>query len=261
MENNEKEVKMILGNNPAPADMLVFDDPTYGKRVFVRQGGNQYKEETKPPKEPVWIHNKREFEMDDARAFVGAVTRYGKPAEGVVFYSAEKITMFFNAMNREESITLPLKLSLELTAFLGEGPGIIRSQKSFLKALETYPECVKDVTMIRAMAERLQMSKEITFESNLDPDNISFVYTEKGGKQEGKMPKKLTLNLPYFEGSESRIEIEVALSVEMPTKPDEKPAFKLENVKHERTEKDALALEVQGLQQKLPEWLFLHGEF
>lgn len=259
MENIEKELKLIVGDRPVPADMLVYSDPCYGERVFVRKGA-EYIEQTKTPKEPVWVHSKRNYVMKDPAAFVAAVSQFGNSDDGVIFYGPERVVMFFDETNREESIALPLAKSLELAAFLGKGPSAVFSQKQFLKTLETYPECVQNVVNIRAMVERLQMSKEIAFESNLDPDNITFIYIEKGGQQEGKLPKKLILMLPYFEGSEKKITIEADLDVEMPKAEGEKPTFKLEDVKHARTEKEALWLEIEGLRTALECWLFLNGE-
>ena len=256
---NERKVKMILGDQAVPADMLIYDDPVYGNRMYVRKG-TEYVEQTKTPKEPVWVHNLRKYVMSNSASFVAAVSQFGNSDDGVIFYGPERVVMFFNEANREESIGLPLALSMEMRAFLGDGPGVAGSQKSFLTALETYPECITDAVTIRAMVERLQMSKEIKFESNLDPDNITFLYSERGGQQECKLPKKLTLVLPYFEGSGNKVTIEAVLDVGMPQAESEKPSFKLENPKYARTEREALQLEIKSLQAALPGWLFLNGK-
>lgn len=261
----QKEVKLVTGDATVPADMLMYVDPERGQRCFVRKG-SEYQEVTKDPKEPLWVHKLRDHAMRDAESFVAFVKQYGDPKKGSVFYSSGAgerftVTMFFDAMNREESVELTFSRSLELQTFLGKGPGAIMNQKQFLKTLETFPECIESVTAIRAMVERLQMSKEIKFESNLDPDNLTFIYSEKGGQQEGKLPKKIMLTLPFFEGSENRIRIEVDLDVEMPKSEGDKPSFKLENVKHARTERDAVKAEIDSMKQKLSGWLFLNGDY
>ena len=268
MTDERKEIKLV-GDQPIPADILVYKDPVYGERVFTRDGF-KYTEQTKEPLQPIRTHADRTYVMHDSTSFIAAVIKYGDDKKGIIFYElafsqAEKsgaVTMFFDEDSRKERINLPLTRSLEFRNFLN-GPEKTFNQKAFLKLIDTFPECISGgVGTLRPMIEKIQLSTEIEFESNLDSDNLTFIYKEKtGGNQTGTLPKKLALSLPFFEGSENKISIEADLEVTMPKEEGAKPTFKLVNVKHERTEREALTAEINSLQTKLTGWQFVNGKF
>lgn len=270
--SENQEVVLTVGKPVIPADYLTFKDATYGERHFVRNGEG-YDEVTKDPVEPIRVHADRQYIMHESVAFVDAVEEYGNKDTGIIFFEllsdlpgiAGAVTMFFDQSSRKEKITLPLARSLEFRSFLN-GKEKMFSQKDFLKLIDTFPECIEidssNVNVFRAMVEKLQLSTKIDFESNADPRNLTFIYQERsGGDQTGSIPKKITLVLPYFEGSGNKVVIDADLEVTTPKNEGEKPSFKLGNVKHERTEREALKMEIDSLQSKLAGWLFVNGKY
>jgi len=268
MKEDTQEVRLTVGKPIIPADQLIINDKVYGERHFLREGAG-YKEYTKDPIVPIRIHVDRKYVMHDSASFIEAVKMYGESEKGVIFYeltatqnnTAGTVTMFFEHGNRKESVTLPLLRSLEFRAFLN-GKEKAFSQKEFLKLLETFPECVGYAPLLRPMVEKVQLSTKIEFEANLDPNNITFIYQEKsGGNQTGTLPRKITLSLPYFEGSTNKVTIEADLEVTMPKQENAKPEFRLVNIKHERTEREALTAEIATLHVALTGWLFVNGKY
>lgn len=264
---DQKEIKLLMSDQTVPVDYILYDDPIYGKRIFVRQGTG-YKEETKPTPEPVRIHADRAYTMNDASSFVAAVQKYGDPMSGIIFYDEIGVTMFFDEDSRTEKVSLPLTASHQLGAFFKadeDGVGVrgTFTQKEFLKLLDTYPECISNISTLRPMVEKVQLSTTIDFEANLDPNELTFIYQEKsGGNQTGKLPKKLMLTLPYFEGSMNTVTIAVDLEITKPYSDTEKPIFTLTNINYQRILREALVMEIVELQKLLPEdWIFVHGTF
>jgi len=267
MTEDKQKIELVMSDRVVPSDMLVYTDPVYGQRVFTRKNF-EYEERTKHPLQPLRTHTDRKYVMTDSASFIAAVKKYGDATKGIVFYVGNhgenntKVTMFFDEDSREEHIQLPLSSSLEFRSFLN-GKEKTFNQKDFLKLVDTFPECIVvdgSVSYFRAMAEKLQISTKIDFESNVDPDNLTFIFQEKsGGDQAGKLPKKIKLSLPFYEGSTNKVEIDVDLEVTTPKNEGEKPMFKLVNVKHERTEREALKSEISTLQLALSDWLFVNG--
>ena len=262
-----EKLELTLGGAQKAADYIVYKDSVYGERVFVRNG-DKYTEETKKKLQPIRIHSDRKYVMTDSVSFTAAVKKYGDATKGIIFYVGNhgqnntRVTMFFDEDSREESIQLPLTSSLEFRAFLN-GKEKTFSQKDFLKLVDTFPESIVvdgAVPYFRHMVEKLQISTKIDFESNVDPANLTFIYQARsGGDQTGKLPKKIKLSLPFYEGSTNKVDIDVDLEITTPKNQDEKPAFKLVNIKHERTERDALKAEIATLEQALDGWLFVNG--
>lgn len=258
--DEKKRFELSFGPTAIPKETFTIVDKVYGERYYVRKG-EDYIEVTKPPVVPVRVHEDRSYIMNDSASFIDAVKKYGDKSAGIVFYDKSAITMFFSEDSRKESIRLPLALSLEFRSFLG-GKEKTFDQKGFLKTLETFPECVENVAVLIPMIEKVQLSTSIEFESNADPNNVTFIYQEKsGGNQTGRLPKKLTLTLPYFEGSENTVEIDADLEVTMPKEEGSKPLFKLVNIKHERTEREAIKSEINSLSENLYGWLFVNGKY
>ena len=270
MEKNTQEVQLTVGKPVIPDDHITFIDKAYGERHFLRNESG-YEEVTNPLVNPVRVHADRKYTMSDSAAFVAAINKSGGvPADGIIFYQGNYgqnntvVTMFFDQNTRQEFIKLPLKNSLELRQFLGKGDEKTFDQKAFLKLIDTFPEClsVDSLPLFRAMVEKLQLSTTIDFESNADKDNLTFIYKEKtGGDQTGRIPKTLELYLPFYEGSDNRIAINVDLEVTTPREEGKKPELKLVNVKHERTEREALKREIASLQESLEGWTFVNGAY
>ena len=263
---DKEEVTLTVKKQDIPADILFYEDKVYGKRVFVRNG-TEYEEKTKPLVNPILVHKPREYVMHDSASFIAVVSQYGDREKGIVLYTGNigandtVVTMFFEEDSRSEFVKLPLKNSLELRSFLGTGKEKGFAQKDFLKLIDTFPENISNLGTLRPMVERIQLTTEIDFESNLDTDNLTFIYKEKsGGNQTGRLPKKLSLSLPFYEGSSNSVAIEVDLEVTVPKEDGAKPTFKLSNVKHERTEREALTAEIATLSSALSGWMFVNGK-
>ena len=265
-----KEIKFVMSDQIVPADLLVYKDPVYGERIFTRKGA-EYVEQTKGPLQPIRKHSERKYAMSDSASFVAVLKKCAQDsAKGLIFYQEDRITAFLEEDNRDESVSLPLKKSLEMQQFFSGGlnePGVgVFNQKSFLKLLDTFPECVTaegtTVHVMRALIEKMALAVEISFESNLDPDNLEFLYKEKagGGSQSGKLPKKITLSLPYYEGSKNKTVIHVDLDIVMPKAEGDKPKITITDVKHARTKRDALEAEIASLKTELTGWLFVNGQ-
>jgi hypothetical protein len=266
MTVEKKEVSLTVGDAVLPADQFTIQDKAYGERNFVRDG-ETYREVTKDPVVPVRTHSDRSYVMHDPASFISAVSKYGDKSKGIIFYNGAHgqdgtlVTMFFEEDSRKESIKLPLAWSLEFKSFLN-GKEKAFDQKGFLKLLDTFPECVSSaVATLRPAVEKIELSTAIDFVSNLDTDNLTFIYQEKtGGNQTARLPKKLAIELPFYEGSSNKVTIIADLDVTMPKEEGAKPQFKLSNVKHERTERDALKSEIASLSAALAGWLFVNGK-
>lgn len=268
MDKEKQEVQLTVGKTVIPADFFTIPDKTYGERHFVREEQG-YTEVTKDPVEPIRPHVDRLYVMHEPQSFIDAVNKYGDYKTGVIFYEllhggSGTITMLFDHDNRKEKIVLPLARSLEFRTFLA-GPSKEFSQKEFVKALNAFPECVKveDFTLFRGMAEKLEVSTTVDVESNVDRDNITLMFKATNNTQAtGRLPKKFKLALPFFEGSKNIVEIDVDLEIKTPrTETDEKPKFILANIKHERTEREALQLEIATMQATLKNWQFINGKY
>lgn len=256
---DENELTLRLDGGAKYADFFVHNDPVYGSRLFVRDG-ETYKEQTNKAIEPVRCLNDRKYDVRESTSFVEYVKTYGNPAEGIVFYIEKGVTMFFDEKNRVERVHLPFGYSLELQAFLGaEGVKRTHAQKDFVKTIETFPDVVKGIDAVLPHLKLLTMSKQIVFESNIDPDNYTFVYREKGGDQSVNIPKQLTLIMPYIEGSEVKVEIVADLECEMPTGEGQKPTFILTDPRQKRTLKDVLKREIEVIKASLAGWMFVQG--
>lgn len=253
-----QEVKLSLAGTSNPQDGFSIDDKVYGERHFTREG-DRYKEVTLPPLVPVRTLKDRSYTVRDSASFVEYVKRYGDATNGIIFFNSAGVLMFFDEKNRVEKVNLPFAQSLELSAFLGKGPGKEFDQKRLVKTIETFPEVVGDSDMLLPCLTLLQMSKQVDFESNIDPDNHTFIYKDKAGDQTTRLPKQIRLWLPFFEGSQNKMFVLVDFEVEMPTSEGARPVFRLLNPRAERTERDAVEMEIETIQKELPGWMFVQG--
>jgi hypothetical protein len=253
-----QEIKLTLCGGKKPQDGFSINDKVYGERHFIREG-DRYKEVTLPPLIPVRTLKDRSYTVTDSASFVSYVKRYGNPDEGIIFFNSTGVVMFFDEKNRVEKVSLPFAKSLELIAFLGNDNGKEFDQKRLAKTIETFPEVVADSDILLPCLTLLQMSKQVDFESNIDPHNHTFIYKDKSGDQTTRLPKQIVLNLPYFEGSVNKVNVLADFEVEMPTSAGAKPVFRLHNPRAERTEREAVEKEIETIKAELPGWMFVQG--
>lgn len=258
---SEKELKVGVGLQEKPEDRLTIIDSELGReRHFTREGAG-YKEITTGSLEPRRKVRDRSYRMNTARSFVDYITEHGDAEKGIIFARERGLQMFFSEASRDQGIVLPFERSLERDTFLGDGNGRSFNQKDFVRALEMFPDCIEQNAngILLAAIEHIDVSVAIEFESNIDPNNFIFSYSEKGGDQTGRIPKKLRISMPYFEGSSVETEVDVELIVEVPKSPGDGLWFVLREPKHKRTLRDALDKEVNSIKGQLPDWLFVNG--
>lgn len=242
-----------------PKDHISFKEAGYGERHFVRKGEG-YEEVTKPLQEPVRVHKDRSYTVNDSDSFIGYVEEYGDKEKGIIFCGKDNIVMFFDEASRAEKVVLPFQPSLEIRSFLGDIAGSKRfTQKDFAKVLETFPDAVEGQKLLLPCVERLKIETQVEFESSLDERDHMFMYREKDGTQTARIPKQITLVMPFFERSKNKVTILADLDITRPRSADEKPVFTLTNPRHERTHREAIEAEVDGIRDALKGWMFIWG--
>ncbi|GEM_PF-3963598 len=251
------EIKLRVAGDKVE-DFITFEDKEYGQRYFIRDG-QSYKEVTLPRVKPVYPHSTRRYHLMDTQSFIAAVRRYGNPETGIIFYNEHGITMFFDERSRAEKITLDFKPSLELLTFIPEGEKVF-TQKKFLKALESFPDGVENAMFVIAEIKKFRMEQIINFESEIEDGYHTFIYKEKEGRQTGKLPKHLTLRIPFFRESTIVREILCDLEIQKPKSADDKLQFTLIDPRFEYTKRDALRAEIEMIKSELNDWFFVYGE-
>jgi len=241
-----------------PKDHISFKEAGYGERHFVRKG-EAYDEVTKPLQEPVRVHRDRCYAVNDSDSFVRYIGVYGDEGKGIIFCGNNQLVMFFNEASRAERVVLPFQPSLELKSFLGDGPKKTFTQKAFAKVLETFPDAVEGQKLLLPCVERLKIETQVEFESSIDETDHVFFYREKDGTQTARIPKQITLGIPFFERSKNTVLITADLEITRPKSADEKPVFILTNPRHERTHREAIEAEVEGIRNELKNWMFVWG--
>lgn len=260
MPKEEKTAALAVIAADRTEDHISFLDETRGRtRHFIRND-ESYMEVTDSLLEPERFHKDRSYGVGDMNSFVTYVHKYGDSKDGIIFYSSAGLFMFFDEKNRVETVTLNFKKSIELEAFLYTD-GIERSfdQKSFAKLIETFPECIEDHQALLPNVQHIKMDATVDFESKIDDTDHIFLYKEKGGTQTAKLPKRIMLILPYFEGSENKVTIQADLEVYRPKSEDERLRFTLSNPRYQATEREAIELEVSTAKKALSKWFFVKG--
>ena len=176
---------------------------------------------------------------------------------GVVFYTnSGLIGLHSNEMPNGNRVNYNFEFSPELMAWKNM---VRRPHKMFRKFLEERLDELVDATIFKALAV-LKMNTSIHFESDFDDDrNYGFVYEEREAKGSSKIPKELTVKVPFF-ANNSPQEIPLRLSVSQPKDPDSKPFFTIEIVREERLLADNVAKLIANLRKVLPDHMILHGE-
>lgn len=261
MSDDKKKVELSTKPEGLPEDMIQFTEEGFPQRTFLRRG-DQYSEVTSKAVQRVMRNSDREYHMYTPDAFVTCISKYGNATEGVIFYSQEQegLVMYFNEAKRQEFVKINFVKSLEVTALLGQhGLGKDFVQKDFVDTVETFADCIQGGPELLALATHVKMDSTVNFESNIDPRNHVFMYSDKKGEQTARFPKKLALTIPFFEGSKIKTEVVVNLEIQMPKSADEYVVFTLSDPKGSRTAREAFQTEVDDLKKALKNWLFLAG--
>lgn len=178
-------------------------------------------------------------------------------AGGVIFYTDSGLTGLHNYyMPRGNRIHYNFELSPELMAWKGV---VGHSHRAFKKFLEERLDELADTAIFKTLAT-FKMNTTIHFESDFDDDrNYGFVYQEKEAKGSSKIPKELTINVPFFTGDPPQ-EISLRLDVSQVKDPDAKPTFSIEIIRESRLLADNVALLIEKLRTDLPNQMILHGQ-
>ena len=178
-------------------------------------------------------------------------------AGGIILYTDSGLTGLHNYyMPRGNRAHYNFELSPELMAWKQAKN---YSHKMFRKFLEERLDELVDTTIFKTLAT-LKMNTTIHFESDFDDDrNYGFIYQEKDGKGSSKIPKELTIKVPFFVGDPTQ-EISLRLSVSQPKDLDSKALFTVEIIREQRLLVDNVAKLITNLRRALPEQMILHGE-
>ena len=243
-------------------DHLSFEDPAFGGiRHFLREDKG-YKEVTKN-NAPVLPHNPkpRTYTAENTQSFISFLGKHGKAAEGIIFSKGFNVQAYLNEESRDEVVKFKLMTSLELISILGaDGSEKTFKQKEFARIVEAFPDVFGGREELLANITKVKIDTNTQFESNIDPNNIKLYYEETNGKQEASIPKRLKLTLPYFEGSDNIIKIDIDIDIHKPSADNGDLTFTLSDFKAGKTERDAIKAEVDKLKAELTDWLFIAGE-
>ncbi|MCK5236921.1 MAG: DUF2303 family protein [Deltaproteobacteria bacterium] len=234
-------------------EQFIHTDGEGKARLFVRNGKWTYELQKTNEHEPPSKHFGRNHSIIDTEGLAAYMNTFMSDVEAITFINSQGIKAYHNAMNREESAERRFRRSLEYKALLGKDGVETFGQKALLTILETYPEVLNVEGQDPMLTEKVRIicvQKDITLESNLDPDNLSFIYKEKQGEQSGKMPRKIQLEMPIFEGSPHKYIIDIEVELETDNGNIE---FTLINHRHERDIKLAVQDELETLKDVLGE--------
>jgi ribosomal protein L24E len=205
------------------------------------------------------IHNEPplRYNFEDIASFVTYCDGDIVPGDGIIFYTSNGLVGLHSRMQPNKNrIHYDFELSPELLAWKMARDF---THKKFKKFLEERLGELTDVTIFNSLAT-LKMNTNITFQSDFDDDrNYGFIYEEKEGKGSSKIPKELTIKVPFFT-NDSPQEIPLRLSVSQPKDPDSKPLFTIEIIREERLLADNVAKLIMDLRKALPEHMILHGK-
>jgi hypothetical protein len=178
-------------------------------------------------------------------------------AGGIILYTNSDLTGLHNYyMPRGNRVHYNFELSPELMAW---GRVVNHSHRAFKEFLEERLDELTDVTIFKTLAT-LKMNTTIHFESDFDDDrNYGFIYKEKDGKGSSKIPKELTIKVPFFVGDPTQ-EINLRLIVSQPKDPESKPRFTVEIIGEQRLLADNVARLIVNLRKAWPDHMILHGE-
>ena len=198
------------------------------------------------------------YRFRDVASFVEYCRKSLEPdAGGIIFYTNEGLVGLHNHyVPTGNKVQYNFELSPELRAWKRV---VNCSHKVFRKFLEERLGELVDTAIFQALAT-LKMNTTIHFESDFDDDrNYGFVYEEREAKGSSKIPKELSINVPFFVNAPPE-EIPLRLNVSQPKDPDSKPLFTIEIIREERLLADNVARLMEGLKVALPNHMIVHGE-
>lgn len=242
------------------------DEETEKERRFVRVSEFGYKEITSASETPPTSHEARTYDVENNDSFVSYIKRHMEADLALISLEASGAMAYFNEKNRKEWVRRKFTLSLEYKKILGAEGSRGFSQKDLLTVIETFPEVFGD-DAIAGNIMLINIKKDVEIESNLDPNNYTFVYKEKTGEQTACLHRFLDLTLPVFEGSNVTHKVKAEFEFKAPTEEGEKFTFTLTNHGHERTIREATEAEIAELKDDLnsdigeadTQWEIIHG--
>ena len=180
-----------------------------------------------------------------------------KKGVGIIFYTNTGLVGFHNRyMPTGNRVQYDFEFSPELMAWKN-----VRnySHKLFRQFLEERLDELVDTAIFEALAT-LKLNTNITFQSDFEDDrNYGFIYEEKEGRGTSKIPKELTIRVPFFANDLSQ-EISLRLDITQPKNAESKALFTIEIVREERLLAANVANLIVNLRKALPNHMILHGK-
>ncbi len=172
-----------------------------------------------------------------------------KKSVGIIFYTNTGLVGFHNRyMPTGNRVRYDFELSPELLAWKDI---VCRPHKAFRKFLEERLDELVDTTIFKALAT-LKLNTNITFQSDFEDDrNYGFIYEEKEGRGTSKIPKELTIRVPFFANDPPQ-EIPLRLDISQPKDPESKALFTIEIIRGERLLADNVTKLIMNLRKALP---------
>jgi len=240
-----------------PQDIIQFDDGGR-ERVLIRDGAT-YREISDTPPEHHHVYRPIRWTSPSLHDFARLVHKYAHVKTALIFHTDKAILCCMDHTDRRETITHPIKHSLEWTHLAATDQDI--KQKALVNILESFPHVLGDNTLLLATLTSITMKKDVAITSDIDRDRINLSYTSTAGAQVVALPRQIMLRMPVFEGGDI-ITVPVKLDIEndIPSGKDG-ITFSLSVPTRPRLVIEALALYKQRLTELLPDpWMVVEGE-
>lgn len=247
----EEFVNVVKGaiSKVQPAHISFNDEAEGQVRNFMRDGGT-YEEVTVARATPPVQHHPVNVDLDTTESLIKYVDDHMDKDKALIVFNSVEVVAFRNHVNREEKAAHSFGMSLEYKTLLGVGGSKDFSQKQLFTALSailqdvtiTPPEMLANISLIK-------VSKDVSFEGDIDPDSIKARFTNAGGEQVTDIPRFFTANIPIFDGSDYMEVVRVDIDVDTD---GSRIQFTLTNHRHDQTIQNVVDYEGEQLVEKLP---------
>jgi len=200
----------------------------------------------------------RRYELKDMGSLLEYCKRYIDQELGAIFYTTKSIVVLPNeARPFSNRITYAFNRSRRLEAWLTLGRV---NQKQFLDFLEIRLKEIDDPRIFEGLA-KLKLNATISYNSDLDDNNnYRVMFETQQAKGSTDIPKRIKVNVPFFEGEEQDAEFHFRLQFGQPKSDGEKPLFWLEPIGFEEQEAEHVEANIKRLKSELEGYQVFHGK-
>jgi len=203
------------------------------------------------------------YKLNSIESVAELVKIKGNKENTVIFYNDRHVGIILNdsILDRpKDYATYTFTLSDELAAWSSLFNKYI-DQRSFVNFLKRRkPEEVDHAESLMAKIQNLKIATEILGDYQYDDNNnFTVMFKAKDKEDSITLPSVLTLQVPFFYGSNKVMSIEIEMEMVKPRNENEKPGFKLTCLKYDLYHREAVEYEVERLQHLLPGYLVLAG--